>query len=548
VAFGLAGGALAAEPEIWLAPVDPIKRAVQEGTGPSDFMDLFPAEAPWKTAASRVQVFEIYPQFLAKASDDMLRTVIDGLKTRHIALAVSYGLVHRPKGEPMHEGYGAEIATRDIARLQRLGADVRYVVADEPLLFGHFYWGEGATPRSIEETAKDVASTARQFREAFPNVRIGMDDPVLLYKPGEWEPAMREFLEVYQKEFGEPMAFVRVECASFPVREWLPRYISAEKFLRSVGVPFGELITGDASDTSDAEWVRKAEERYVTWESDGRPAPAQVVFQSWMPRPSRILPETAPDTLTYLLNSYFGNRTSLTVTRDSGVLHGRLVDASGAPVVGAHVLVTTIAGFDAPSMIRRKIQCPVPANAQYVEIGLRIGMEGSLAGKAQLTMGPTSYEEKGGESARVFDFADSLKGWGKSGTAAISPNHDAANGTPVVKIDVESGQTLLLNSKLLPATPGGESMFTFDVHVRPGTETGYLVMFFFDASKKVVHRVQESLVSEVPDPARELVTDANGNIELPLTAPDLQGAREYRFNFLGDSSRRAALATVPAAP
>ena len=236
---------------------------------------------------------------------------------------------------------------------------------------------------------------------------------------------MREFLEVYQKEFGEPMAFVRVECASFPVREWLPRYIAAEKFLRSVGVSFGELVTGDAPDTSDAVWVRKAEERYVTWESEGRHAPAQVVFQSWMPRPSRVLPETDPDTLTYLLNGYFRDRTSLTITEDPGILHGRLVDASGAPIVDGHVQVTTIVGFDQESMIHRSISCPVPANAQFVQIGLRIGVEGSRAGKARLTMGATRYEEKGGESVEVFDFVDGLKGWGKSGTAVVSPNRGA---------------------------------------------------------------------------------------------------------------------------
>jgi hypothetical protein len=390
-----------------------------------------------------------------------------------------------------------------------------------------------------------MASTARQFREAFPNVRIGMDDPVMLYRPGEWEPAMREFLEVYRKEFGEPMGFVRLECASFPVREWLPRYIAAEKFLRSVGVPFGELITGDASDASDAIWVQKAEERYVTWESEGRSAPGQVVFQSWMPRPTRILPENDPDTLTHLLNGYFRDRTRLTLTRDAGVLRGRLVDASGAPVAGGHVEVTAIAGFEEQSMVHRVIRCPVPADARFVEIGLRIGVEGSPVGKAHLTMGATKYEEKEGDGGRVFDFAEGLKGWGRKGTAEVSPSHDA--GMAGVKIDAEAGRTLLLNSKLLPVTGGREAMFTFDVQVQADTETGYLAMFFFDSSKKVVHRMQEPLVTEISSGVRELVTDANGNFELGLTGSELRGAREYRFRYGGDLGRRCALATVPGA-
>jgi len=571
----------AAEPEIWLAPVDPIKRSGWADAGASDFLDLFPADAPWKTAKGYTQVFEIYPQFLYRSSDEMLRTVIEGLKSRHIALAVSYGLMHRPKGGPMHEGYGAELATRDIARLQRLGAEVRYVVADEPLLFGHFYWGEGATPLSIEDAAKDVASTARQFREAFPNVRIGMDDPVMLYRPDEWEPAMREFLDVYQKEFHEPMAFVRLECASFHVREWLPRYIAAEKVLRSVGVAFGELVTGDAADLADAkfdersfeamrsagygdvrdpgfdhaadladlDWTLKAEERYVTWESDGRAAPAQVVFQSWMETPTHILPESAPRTLTHLLNGYFRERTILMVTQRAGVLRGRLIDASGNPLAGSHVALSVLLGFDADGMIHRVFAGSVPAEARFAQVGLRIGLEGSRAGAAHLTLGATEYEEKGPEGrSAVFGFEDGVKGWGVHGSAAATAASGPSRQPALLQISAESGQTLLVNSRLAPVTSGRDYQFTFDVRMQPDTETGYLVVFFFDAAKKVIKRDQVPLVDDNAHFVRDLVTDADGRIVVPLWADWLEWlrfSRAYRFAYPGDDLHRPAFATVP---
>ena len=73
----------------------------------------------------------------------------------------------------------------------------------------------------------------------------GNDTHRHFYKDQEWAPAMREFLGAYQKEFGEPMAFVRLECASFQIREWLPRYLAAAEVFHSLGV--GRPLSGPAS-------------------------------------------------------------------------------------------------------------------------------------------------------------------------------------------------------------------------------------------------------------------------------------------------------------
>jgi hypothetical protein len=530
-----------AEPEIWFAPEDSIRRVQRGDPWKGDFMDLFPPEAPWKNAAARVQVFEIYPQFLSRASDQELSAVFEGLKRRKIALAVSYGMLHRPKGAEMHEGYGAEIAERDIARLQRLGADVRCVVADEPLLFGHFFWGAGAPPLPISEVAKDFASTARLFRKAFPGVRIVMDDPIMLYKDQEWAPAMSEFLDAFKKEFGEPMGAVRLECASSQVREWLPRYISAAALFRSAGVGFGVLITGDAPDSSDAEWLAKAEERYVVWESDGRPAPAQVVFQSWMPRPSKILPETAPDTLTHLIDGYFRDRTSFAAVLNSDRLRARLTDSAERPLAGAPVTFAILPGLDDPAMIHRTIKGTVPNGAQFAQVGLRIGVEGSREGAARLTLGPTRYTEagEGGQSA-VFGFEQGLKGWGTKGDASAEPKTAAGATDTNLEIAAAAGQTFLLNSKKVPATAGRDFTFDFDVRAAPETETGYLVFFFFDASKKVILHIAEPLVPENPRLIQNLATDSEGNIEIPLSSPGFKIVRELRLTYPGDERRRPA--------
>jgi len=534
--------ARATEPEIWLAPEDSIKRA-QRGEPPGDFMDLFPPDAPWAKAASHVQVFEIYPQFLARSSDEELRAVIDGLKRRKIALAISYGMLHRPKGAEMHEGYGAELAERDIAKLQRLGADVRYVVADEPLLFGHFFWGVGAPPLPIPDLARDFVSTARLFRAAFPKVRFGMDDPIMLYKDEEWAPAMREFLDAYQKEFGERMGFVRLECASFQIHEWQPRYLAAAELFHAAGVDFGTLVTGDATDPSDAQWVARAEERYVAWESWDRPAPAQVVFQSWMPRPSHNLPETAPDTLPHLLNGYFRERTKLTTGQDPEHVLARLSGANLRPLGGAPVTVSILPGFDDPAMVHRMIKGTVPAEARFVQVGLRIGLESSRAGLAGLTLESPHYCEAGaGGEAATFEIVPGLKGWGTKGDAKWETVGDAA--ATKVEITAATGQTLLLNSKLTAATPDRDFRVEFNVHVHPDTQTGYLIVFFFDASKKVIQHLTEPLVPENPRVIQSLVTDADGKVNVSLLSPEIRSARELRLRYPGDDHLRPAFATI----
>ena len=65
---------LDAQPLVWFAPLPPL--AVTEGrsfTGSDDFMALFEEDAPWQTAASHIQVFKLYGEWVAcKAVDTQL--------------------------------------------------------------------------------------------------------------------------------------------------------------------------------------------------------------------------------------------------------------------------------------------------------------------------------------------------------------------------------------------------------------------------------------------------------------------------------------------
>jgi hypothetical protein len=529
-------------PEIWFAPEDSIRRAERGDPWKGDFFELFPADAPWQAAAARVQVFEIYPQFVARASDDNLRTVIEGLERRHIALAYSCGMLHRPAGGKHHEGYGAEESPAGLARVKRLGGEVRYAVADEPLYFGHFYQAPGAIPVSITEIAQDLAATALAFRKVFPRIRVGMEDPIMAYtSQEEWIAAMRELLKEYRKTFGEPMGCVRLENANYAVREWMPRFVAAAQFLKSENVPFGILVTGDSDDTSDADWFGKAEERYVAYESDGRPAAEQMVFQSWMPRPTRILPETVPGTHTHFLNGYFRSRTALTATREPDRLSGRLSDDLGRPLAGQRVSLAVLPGFDDPAMTRRTIAGVVPEAATTARIGLRIGLEGSRAAAARLTLGEVHYGEAADRSrTTTLSFNQGWKGWGKLGTATTELEAAGGGDNQVLNVDATAGQTLLLNSKTIAVTPGHEFRFDFDLHLKSGTETGFLIVFFFDRSAKALAHWKEPLLAERPRWNKDLFTDAAGRWEAAARSPELQQAREIWLTYPGDQHRRPA--------
>jgi hypothetical protein len=70
--------AAAQSPIVWFAPRN------QPPIQAPDFMDLFQPNAPWHKAASRVQVFTLFPQFVHNASDTDLQTVFANLEKRQM--------------------------------------------------------------------------------------------------------------------------------------------------------------------------------------------------------------------------------------------------------------------------------------------------------------------------------------------------------------------------------------------------------------------------------------------------------------------------------
>ncbi len=142
-------------------------------------MSLFTPDAPWSKAASHVQVFKIYPQWMTDATDAELRQQFADLKRRGIGLALEWGLLNSPDCAG-GEGIGGLTDTEMYAdtahaanRIKSNGGDLRYVAMDHPFDGAGLYTGPNACRWSAEQVANNASQNFKAFQEVFPGVRIG---------------------------------------------------------------------------------------------------------------------------------------------------------------------------------------------------------------------------------------------------------------------------------------------------------------------------------------------------------------------------------------
>src|SRR5208282_3426683 len=129
----------ASTPLVFLSPVNDQITPAGFSIDP-DYRQLFHPGASWQKAMSRVNAFEIVNHYVFTQDETILRSIFSFLHEHNIALAVVFGLVPSTNGC----GRGVEGATAGqynlgvAKRLKRLGADLKYIVVDEPLTFGHY--------------------------------------------------------------------------------------------------------------------------------------------------------------------------------------------------------------------------------------------------------------------------------------------------------------------------------------------------------------------------------------------------------------------------
>jgi hypothetical protein len=282
------------------------------GAYAEDFYRLFDSNAPWQKTASHVDAFELSIQLETGASDEQLKKVIDGLRDRHIALALDMlpltgrGEKVAPNGCGFHvEGYAAAPQSLNVAtHFKTLGAEVSYFDMDEPLFYGQFFNGTNACHSPIPDLIADIAEKVKQVRSQFPEVQIGETEPVTAILKAGGLGVLEQWLDAYQTATGKPLSFLRLDMdwnAS-----WQSQVAAVAALLKRKGVALQVIYNGADRDGSDQEWTAHALANAQAVESTVKPD--GVVIQSWATFPKHSLPESDPNTMTGVLNRYLATR------------------------------------------------------------------------------------------------------------------------------------------------------------------------------------------------------------------------------------------------
>lgn len=295
-------------PQTWFCPTEP---NYPGKNGPSDYWNLFTTtySSQWQEARRHVQVFKIYPYFLANSTDDQLRNLFTYLRGQGIALAIEWPfLTWSNTSNTGHgiEGYASAYVTTTYAqRIKNLGGDLAYAVMDEPVYFGHYYTGANSQQADVQELATNVAGNIRQIRAIFPNVKMGQVEPIDAMPSSDWSATMQQWFAAYKTAVGEPLDFFHVDVSWS--KNWQTNMPVLRGLLTPDGTKFGVIFNANNSESSDAQWMKNAEINIQRYNASGIGSPAHVVIQNWNSLPTTLLPETSPIAYCSLVNYYFGS-------------------------------------------------------------------------------------------------------------------------------------------------------------------------------------------------------------------------------------------------
>ena len=74
--------------------------------------------------------------------------------------------------------------------------------------------------------------------------------------------------------------------------------------MKQRSVAFGGIYDADRFNSSDENWARNTVGHFGKVEGDLRMHPDHAVIETWVRRPSRVLPENEPATLTNVVLQY----------------------------------------------------------------------------------------------------------------------------------------------------------------------------------------------------------------------------------------------------
>jgi hypothetical protein len=311
--FGAAQAAGDKPPALWLTTMEPIWRDIRSWP-PSDYAKLGEDSAAWSQVLARLAVFQFSEKYAVHGDLNEIKALIARLHANRVAIALQgIPLVATKQCGLGVESFGTKEETLIAARrLQSAGADIKYIVFDEPLYYGHFFRGGKTTigcRLSLPELLDQIFEREQALRTAAPGVKIGDVEPFGLadVATDEWTSTYRAWLAAYRQRNGRDWDFVQADVV-WNRANWSEQLLPSLKAIQDFGIEWGVMYTAAARSSSDADWSSQIASAYHRFEGDLGVRPPQTVIASWTDYPRANLPETNAETLTGAAMNYLRYR------------------------------------------------------------------------------------------------------------------------------------------------------------------------------------------------------------------------------------------------
>ena len=310
------------QPEVWLCAGERIT-------------DLLRPEAEWPFVKQHLSGLKLYVDQINKAAPEQLAALVRLVKEHRYQIAVELGGCL--DFAPMDDTAGEWSARHELAKIDKFyaaGGQVDFLDLDGPIR--RLMHPENRRDRqrldSIEKAADELVDALRLHQQAHPKTKFwllsnfpnwGYQGDVSYHARGpqrqdygDDDEAVRVVLRKLRAAeiplagvtVDNPYDYLMGEHASVNLKDpksvdWLGRVRKYEDFAREQGLEFNLIVNSErGGHESDELFHRETLQMVDTyWKAGGRPT--RWFVQSWYPYPKRMVPETAPHTMTALVKA-----------------------------------------------------------------------------------------------------------------------------------------------------------------------------------------------------------------------------------------------------
>jgi hypothetical protein len=531
----------------WLFSVSLTARAAPEiwfnGFTRADWLSLWDDNAPWQLAANRTNVIVIASWWLTATPDVEILAVFNFAKRHHIKVSMEAAMVARYPTDTcgFDEGHTPpNVVVAQMAVLTRLNLHIDMLTMDEPIWFGHYASDPGSCQHSIADLADRVAKDYKLVAAQSPGIRLVEIETI----PGvtnfpDWRDSITQFQVLLNQKTGARVHDMQSDIG-WDTPAWQEPMREMQSFAHQRNMGFGFYMYGGAFDRSDSEWIASAIKHMETAEGLLGIIPDQAIFASWSKYPAKAMPESSPTSLTWLLNRYFRERTTLQGQFVGQGMKGKLTTMNGTPIPNA-TINGYVDGVDfSQPLPTTVVQGIVPAQAAYGLIGYRLNLECSCAGLNDVLVGNIQYQEThGGTKSASYSLPFYQQNYG-----GVIVDAEWVGGVQVNRVIATPMQSFPPNSNFFPVTPGAQFTYTVPASTIGGNGWfGHAMLLWFDRNYGGVN----GAVFVIPDPGRRLMSTAttaeDGTFQLKKLPRVGSGSTPVMAEYPGDDTYRAVMWT-----